>query len=211
MLKVQNLTSKDVLELALKYNENKDEKIFATLLAKFDKLLLHVIYKYQVSHQYLYREEMQELYHIAILGLAKAIRNMKASTKLEKIPVSVASYAMAELKQAYAPQIKDLRSKKRMMDENPIASIWNSSSVKSIKQIDASSDIKGILDCVHIEALDKELLERHALKGVTYAVLAKENGKATSWVQNRIARVMKRLIACRKGLLGCNDCGWRKM
>ena len=98
-----NFTPEHCKRLMIEYQETRDYEIFHTLLAKYDRFILSVIYKFQRKCWSLQEEELQDLYHTGIVGFVKAITSMKETTEAKFILNHIKAYVVRELKMAYLP------------------------------------------------------------------------------------------------------------
>jgi hypothetical protein len=69
----QNWSFQRCKELALEYQKNKDKTLFCSLLARFDRYILHCIHSIRKKLPRVRGEEMQELYHTGIVGFEKGL------------------------------------------------------------------------------------------------------------------------------------------
>lgn len=98
----QNFTLEHCRDLIVTYQETNDPKIFSTLLARFDRYILYVIYEMKKKTPYLQGEDPQDLYHTGILGFHKGICAFKTHLKPFFIILVIKAYIKSELKQFYS-------------------------------------------------------------------------------------------------------------
>jgi RNA polymerase sigma factor (sigma-70 family) len=89
------------------YQTNKDEYTRDLLLAKFDKYLVHIIHELRKKYSYLRDEEMQGLYHTAVLGFYKALDVFDCSLPPQMIFFVIRSYVRNELDIFFAYKNKE--------------------------------------------------------------------------------------------------------
>lgn len=107
MFEFEGLTLVDCLPLIAKYRDTRDAKIFSTLLAKFDMLLLRSVYQLRKKYEQIRDEELQELYHLAIIGMSKALLKIPRHEVPRKIPMWICAYVEAAIVKAYRYKLRD--------------------------------------------------------------------------------------------------------
>lgn len=102
-----NFSIEKCKDLVKKYQETKDISIRDLLLAKFDKYLLHVIYGVRKRYIYLRGEELQGLYHTAVLGFYKALAVFDCGLPAKMLFFVIRAYVRNELDIFYAYKAKE--------------------------------------------------------------------------------------------------------
>lgn len=104
-----NFSIEKCKDLIKKYQEIKDTYTRDLLLAKFDKYLLHVVYALRKRYVYLRGEDLQGLYHTAVLGFYKALDVFDCTLPAYMIFFVIRSYIRNELDIFYAYKAKELQ------------------------------------------------------------------------------------------------------
>jgi hypothetical protein len=95
-------TSKEVLKgLILQYKQSKDSEVFEQILSRVDKLIEYEVFLLRQKCPHLRREDKQDLYQTAILGLYTAINYVNEEDSPSIVPAKLVVYMKAEIKKTY--------------------------------------------------------------------------------------------------------------
>lgn len=172
------------------YQENKDIYTRDLLLAKFDKYLAHVIYDLRKKYSYLRGEDLQGLYHTAVLGFYKAIEVFECTLPPEMIFFVVRSYVRNELDIFYAYKVKEQVCADIIVRFDDLELGHTDNEVKKFyKQISTNL----LLSHPSLKLAEKTLLEGLYCQGFTRKELAKLSGFTEPTVALHLKNALKKL------------------
>jgi len=105
-----SMTHDTCLEMIYEYQLTNNRKLLYYLLAKFDKLLVKIIRDLRRANSLLNEESIQEMYHVAIVGMEKAFLRIKPGFDSNLLPAKIQSYVWAEVKQTYRHKTREYPS-----------------------------------------------------------------------------------------------------
>jgi len=97
-----NLVGTEVLkDLILQYKQSKDNRVFEQILSRVDKLIEYEVFLLRQKCPHLRREDKQDLYQTAILGLYTAINYVNVIDPPEIVLAKLVVYMKGEIKKTY--------------------------------------------------------------------------------------------------------------
>jgi len=125
-----------IKQLMLEYQKNPTSVLFAKILKRTDKLLLHIVHNLLSTKPHLQEIDIEELYHEAINGLGKAALTIKEKDQDRYVPARIVAYVKAEIRSAYPYHPKEIPLKN-----------------KDIKNLNCSSKTEMLGDLIDLEKL----------------------------------------------------------
>ena len=180
-----NFTKEQCKELMLEYQETRDYEIFHVLLARYDRFILDVIYKFQRKVWSLSEESLQELYHTGILGFVKAILAVKEDFDADYLCNRIRSYIISELKQEYLHRNHTDKIRELILIDPPDDDTANFQRELSMKLL---------LESSILSISDKNLLKSHYFDEKTTRNIAKELGVCQATVVIRLRKAREKIF-----------------
>lgn len=148
-----NLVGTEVLkDLILQYKQSKDNRVFEQILSRVDKLIEYEVFLLRQKCPHLRREDKQDLYQTAILGLYTAINYVNVIDPPEIVLAKLVVYMKGEIKKTYLRGIITCGSPENLgFSEN---ADFNEIEYNEIMEV-----LKGLVDRGVIEKRDLDFLE----------------------------------------------------
>ena len=179
-----NFTPAHCKRLMLAYQETRDYELFHTLLAKYDRFILRVIYKFQKKVWSLQDESLQELYHTGIIGFVKGITSMKETTEARYILNHIKAYVVRELKMAYLPN----------HPEPTITEfVLHLKSPDDTEEFQREVSVHMLLDSDAVTKKERDLLNLYYFDGLTTRELGKKFNVHHSAIAKRLKKTRNKL------------------
>ena len=199
MTHIRQMPLSECLKIITQYQKTDDSKLFLRLLAQFDNLLLHTIQKIRKYDHTIQREEMQELYHIAIVGMSNALKKIPPDEKPKMIPAWIVAYVKAALKKTYRYKNKeetmtlfDVADEESWMHYKRYAYVMRNMCSDG-KDIELKSIASDLMNSELLESDEREYINRHVLEGETFRSIAESENMSTSKVFNRVKAGLDKL------------------
>lgn len=187
---IPNMSLARSKELMLEYQKTRDPEIFGMLLAKFDKYLIQLVYKFSKCYKTMQSESLQELYHTAILGFHKAVLGMKEKHRPEYMFLFFTAFVKYELRMAYEYKLKELPY------EAEVFEVYNNTSPEELRDSVDANLVKALLESDALTETDRRLVVLRFNEGKSYPEIGKILGmtRANAWrkvqrLKLRIARL----------------------
>lgn len=178
-----NFSLRDALKMILEYNKTKDNELFLSLLAKFDMYLIYVAHKLKFKYSVLQYEEMQDLYHIAIIATSKAFKTVRASDDPETIPARIQAYIKAEVRRIYRYKYKE----ELLPQTEGKTSRWD------LDQHVSNIDLEDILKLSGLTEEEKGVVQLRFLGGYSYNEIQNSLGLTKMKIRWRLKLALSKL------------------
>ena len=155
---IRNMTHRTALDLAIEYQSNGDEKLFAILLAKYDELLLRTMYNYKRVNKFMHRDPLQELYHIAILGFSNCIKSVPTNVRPSMMPARIIRYIEAAFRSFYKSQANDYEFVRSQCASMSKKYSKRNAYVCDIKTVENQMDISSLFDLAKLNDREKDMV-----------------------------------------------------
>jgi len=190
---IPNMSLARCQELMLEYQKTDDPMIFSMLLAKFDKYLIHLVYKFNRRYKIMQDEKLQELYHTAIMGFHKAILGIKEKHIPEYMFLFISAFVKYELKTTYW-------YKTREREYNPeIMECPDSFTPEKFKEKLDAILIEELLKTREFDAMDRRLILLRVQSGMTYKAMGEALGMTQAAVWRKFQDLKRRLLILLEG------------
>ena len=172
-----NWTPEHTKSIIHTYQNTKDEELFSLLLAKYDRYLVKISWKF---HKQLNDVPLEDLYHSAIVGFGIAITQFKPQASAGVIMAVIKSYVRREIEAKYISK----RSEEIQGFCTPIQDIPNP---------DDTLDAYFILNSDYLSKDDKELLALRFEENMPFNEIGKRLGVCRQWASKRLEKILNKI------------------
>lgn len=184
MLDFVNFSAKTCKRLMLAYQDDGDYEVFHALLARYDRYLLSVIYQFQRKVWSLKEEELQSLYHTAILGFVKSILAVTEDSDAKYLCNHIKMYILSELKQVYLSKNHTDKIRELILTDSPY---------EDPEDFKRKLSVKLLLESSILTESDRNLLKSHYFDGKTTRTIGKELNLSQPAIVKRLRKARQKL------------------
>lgn len=210
-----NISIERAKELILKYQETRDEEVFKSLLIKFDKYLIYLIHKFTDVYPYLLKgEDLQELYHLAILGFHQGILSLPKDWRPDGIYLWVGSYVKAVYKKTYQYKFHETSLDMVAIYHNENRGEQTHQHHEAIEEHARKMDgflLDNFINSPLLSEDEKEYIKLRYIDGLFLKDIAKIKGMTYVGVYNKIRKIVRRLKKCFQGDNNQGEEKWKKL
>ena len=189
---IPNMSLQRSKELMLEYQNSHDARIFSVLLAKFDKYLILLVHRFKGKYKVLADEELQELYHVAILGFHKAIMGIREKHIPEYLFLFFTAFVKYELRTTYQYKIQEV-SYDEMVEKSTNVEQGSSEGLnRTLTEFDLDI-MRETLAKYEIEPFDAQLLEWRYVEGLTFREIGLKIGMSKMAAWKKVHAVITKL------------------
>lgn len=182
--------------LILEYQSTRNEETFKLILLKLDKYLLYLIHKFRSRYPHLKREEMQELYHIAVLGLHQGVLSLPKNWFPEKIFLWVGSYIKAAFKRSFNYKRHEFSLEQKIVQSNENRDEYISYLENAREKYDSNLNqinLKLILSSDILNKEEKKYIELKYYKNFTLEDMSKELNLSKGAICKKLQKIIQKL------------------
>jgi RNA polymerase sigma factor (sigma-70 family) len=178
-----NLNLKQCKRLILQYQKTRDRKLFEIILLKYDRFIIFLVHKFRKSHYSLMGEELQDLYHVSILGFHNGILAIKKHHRLDKMNFRISSYIKRALRTEYDYKGKTFKGELS----------WEKDPMTEFAHELSSLSANVMINMKDFTDEEKELLKMRFIENRSLDAIGKEIGLTAMGVSKRITRLKESL------------------
>jgi RNA polymerase sigma factor (sigma-70 family) len=170
---------------------------FRQILIRIDKLIIYKIGKIKRQYQRLEKEENDEIYNTAILGVYRALNSVKDTDSGATIQARILSYIKEEIRKTYIQHKTEIINGTISGDE--VGLVYNNPEFSNIDYEDLKAVINKLIVNFIIPQEDFDIFVEHYVNGKSYQEISKTLGVHHATIANRIKNVGKLLRKAMEG------------
>lgn len=198
VINVDTLQYKVLRELVTEYQKTPSEVLFSKILKRTDKLVLNSIHKHLKRRPELRDINFEDLYHVGIIGLGRAIKTALPTEPGHKITARIVAYIRATIDKEYPNyKCKKWNNLLSFEDDEKIGYIYQFQNVTDdhiFESIDAEFLLTAIKELLQDKLITQEGLNivfEKAVKEKSYTKISKEKGRSYTYIKQRYTRTIQ--------------------
>jgi len=187
-----NWTPEKCKKLILEYQQTKNKDLFSLLLARYDRYLVNLVWKFRKNYSFLANESGAELYQIAVVAFAKFLEKFKKKASSQLIIPVIKAYVKAAFFSAYNYKRYEYNS-----EVNPSVFGFfqdeNDKDKEEVENLENRLAVHFLLKSQVLTKKEKALLKMRFIKGLTLRQIARKRHKSKVFVHKRIKKCLTKL------------------
>jgi hypothetical protein len=198
VINTDTLQYKVLRELVTEYQQTPTQIIFSKILKRTDKLVLNSIHKHLRRRPELKKINMEDLYHVGIIGLGRALKTTLPTEPGHKITARIVAYIRATIDKEY-PNYKKKKWDNLMCfeDDEKIGYIYQFQNVTDdhiFENIDAHFLLEQLSKLLQANEITKEGLSivfENAVNEKSLTKISKQKKRSFAYIKQRYIQTME--------------------